>query len=129
MFGVLNSNAQTGSNETCGINRLAIANIIRIYQDSYTSGIKDPRYSYRRPVIIIGRLGKNENNLKYNYQRINEAKTYLWRTEGFPKELIITAQGERTDDKGSIEIYYAGVLEVTIFLKRNQYLNLTKCMY
>ncbi|MGI8556397.1 MAG: hypothetical protein ACR2LT_08600, partial [Pyrinomonadaceae bacterium] len=90
---------------------------------------KDSRYSYRRPVIIIGRLGKNESNSKYNRQRINETKTYLWRTEGFPKELIITAQGERTDDKGSVEIYYAGVLEVTIFLKRNQYLNLTRCMY
>ena len=130
LFGVLNSNGQTGgTNESCDGNRIAIFNIIRIYQDSFTSGIKDPRYSVQRPLIIIGRLGKNESNSKHNRQRMNETKSYFWRTEGFPKELIITAQGERTDDKGSVEIYYAGVLEMRITLKRNQYLNLTRCTY
>ena len=129
LFGVLNSNGQIGgTNESCDGNRVAISSIIRMYQDSFASSIKDPRYSYRRPVIIIGRLGKNESNSKYTRQRMNETKSYFWRKEGFPKELIITAQGAPTNDRGSVEIYYAGVLEMTITLKRNQYLNLTRCM-
>lgn len=125
LLGILNIQGQklgSGDNESCDINKITIYSLGKIRFDM----IGKPEKDYNMPFIIIARLGTNETSPRYNWQRLKETKEYLVNRVMIPNELVILSQGEKIKGKGRIDIYYDGVLQYTVFLKRNQYLNLVK---
>lgn len=117
-----------GSGETCGINRLMVEDVMRLYNDSFRPEPHDSGYTYEMPVIIIARLGAKEKSTIYNVQRLKEIKGYFFKA-GMPEGKIITAQGTRAKSKARVEVYFGGLLQFVIELKHKQNLQLLKCYY
>lgn len=126
-----NTFSQDVNGNDCDTNRVSIENIRRLYADSFDDKTKDPRYTYKTPVIIIARLGVKEKSAIYNHRRLREIKDYLVSPAiGIPENLIITAQAERVKKgEGLVEVYYGGILQILIKLKNKESLQLLKCYY
>lgn len=117
-----------GTNESCDLNQITIQNLAKSrYEiiDKYPKE-KYPDKDLFLPFIVIGKLGTNETNQRYNLQRLKETKTFLTQISSVPSELVILAQGEKVKGKGEIDIYFDGILQYSITLKHNQNLNLIK---
>jgi hypothetical protein len=61
-------------------------------------------------ILVIARLGKAENNLKYSQRRLQLIRERL--DLAIPTKQIVLAYAERTEGKGRVEIYVNGILEV-----------------
>lgn len=65
-------------------------------------------------VILIARLGKGESNNQLNRRRLYTVSKYL----NIPAKSIITAQGEKTDGLGVVEIYINGALAESLTVRK-----------
>lgn len=61
-------------------------------------------------VIAIARLGDGEQGQELNRRRLHNVRTYLTTFDGRPPETIITAEGERVNGYGRVELYVGGKL-------------------
>lgn len=81
-------------------------------------------------MIVIARLGDGERNREVNRRRLYNVRTYLteWDGRRNPKN-IITAEGERSNGYGRIELYVGGKLFYVLFVNRNADLIVGSCTY
>lgn len=56
-------------------------------------------------IIMIARLGTGEPSRNLSNRRLQSARLYLESTRGIEKQRIITAQGDRVQGLGRIEVY------------------------
>ncbi|HLL76708.1 MAG TPA: hypothetical protein VK421_15750 [Pyrinomonadaceae bacterium] len=70
-------------------------------------------------IIIIARLGRGESSRSLNRQRLEAQRSYLVKNRHFPKEKVVTAEGERVSDLGRIEFYVGGKSHTAFKVKRN----------
>jgi hypothetical protein len=78
-------------------------------------------------IILIGRIGRNEESLELNRRRLFNVKHYLDSRLGLEASRIITAQGERTKGYGRVEIYVNGALLETLVAATRKDLCVTCC--
>ncbi|HEX8368003.1 MAG TPA: hypothetical protein VF604_05635 [Pyrinomonadaceae bacterium] len=81
-------------------------------------------------VLIISHTGQNEKKY-FGERRLYNAKIFL--TKGFVSinrtpESIIIAQGERVSQKGYLDFFVDGILELRIFFDKNQDFFLGTCV-
>jgi hypothetical protein len=79
-------------------------------------------------LILIARLGNGENSRSLNQHRLHSARAYLTdylaaRSLGS----IVTAEGERVNGYGRIEIYVKGRLYSALAVKPNADLSVGSC--
>lgn len=71
-------------------------------------------------IVAVARLGTGERNSELNRRRLHNVKAYLtsfgWKR---PRETVVTAEGERVDGYGRIEIYVRGGHWATLAVRRN----------
>ncbi len=77
-------------------------------------------------LILIARLGKEEQNTFLNKRRLYAVKKYLI-TLGIQEEKIIIAQADKSDDVGKIEIYIEGQIVEAVFAKKNTDIPVGSC--
>ncbi len=77
-------------------------------------------------VIVIARLGNGEISHVYNRRRLLAARNYLSKY-GLLAHRVITAEGERVNEHGRIELYVAGKLRVVLLANRNKPLCVECC--
>lgn len=79
-------------------------------------------------IIMIARLGDDENRQDLNHRRLYNARTYLTEYLNLrASETIVTAEGTRLKGYGRIEIYIGGKLYHILALKRNADLIVGSC--
>lgn len=82
-------------------------------------------------IIVISHLGKDEKE-SYGQRRLYNAMTFL--TKGFNAEYnrtpesILVAEGKRVDEKGYLDFFTKGNLELRIFLGKNRDLRVPPCV-
>ncbi|MEJ7575953.1 MAG: hypothetical protein WKF74_02990 [Pyrinomonadaceae bacterium] len=81
-------------------------------------------------IIVIARLGDGESNRELNHRRLYNVRTYLteWDGRRNPKT-VITAEGERINGYGRIELYVGGKLFYVLLVRRNADLIVGSCTY
>lgn len=79
-------------------------------------------------IIAVAHLGTGERNPALNRRRLHNVKAYLtnfgWRR---PRETVVTAEGERVNGFGRVEIYVRGGHWATLAVRRNEDLILGLC--
>lgn len=79
-------------------------------------------------IIAVARLGTGERNPEINRRRLHNVKAYLtslgWKRR---PETVVTAEGERVNGYGRIEIYVRGGHWATLAVRRNQDLIVGLC--
>lgn len=81
-------------------------------------------------LIVIARLGDGEQNRELNRRRLHNVRTYLSEyVHARASETIITAEGERVNGYGRIELYVAGKLFHVLTIPRNGDLLVGSCYY
>jgi hypothetical protein len=70
-------------------------------------------------VLVIARLGNGETSRVHNRRRLLVAKNYLSKY-GLPAQKIITAEGQRVNGYGRVELYVSGKLQVVLLANRNK---------
>lgn len=75
-------------------------------------------------IIVIAHLGKGENRKNLNYRRLHNVKTFLteFLTDAAVRrkpKTVITAEGERVNGYGRIELYIKGKLYDVLKVKPN----------
>jgi hypothetical protein len=90
------------------------------------------QYSKRNEfILIVSHTGQNEKEY-FGERRLYNAKTFL--TKAFVPEYnrvpesIIIAQGERVSQKGYLDFFIGGILELRIFFPKNRDFFLGKCV-
>lgn len=78
-------------------------------------------------VIVIARLGNGERSRGLNRRRLYNIRTYLNENRGRALRTIITAEGERANDRGRLEIYVAGELVDVLGVERGEDLAVGGC--
>ncbi len=83
-------------------------------------------------IIVIARLGNNENRNRLNYRRLHNVRAYLTGYFTDPTvrrrmETIITAEGERVSGYGRIELYANGRLFWVLKVRHNSDLPVGNC--
>ncbi|HEX6731231.1 MAG TPA: hypothetical protein VF074_14500, partial [Pyrinomonadaceae bacterium] len=61
-------------------------------------------------VIMIARLGKGETKRELNRRRLHNARTFLIEFGQRAPQTIVTAEGERVNGYGRVELYAVGKL-------------------
>jgi hypothetical protein len=61
-------------------------------------------------VIMIARLGNGERRRELNRRRLHNARTFLTEFGQRAPQTIVTAEGERVDGYGRVELYIGGKL-------------------
>lgn len=79
-------------------------------------------------IIAVARLGTGERNPELNRRRLHNVKAYL-TTFGWKRlpETVVTAEGERLNGYGRIDIYVRGGHWATLAVRRNQDLIVGLC--
>ena len=79
-------------------------------------------------IIVIAHLGDGEHNRELSKHRLHSARSYLteYRAVRSPAT-IITAEGERVDGYGRIELYIGGKLHSSFAIRRNADLSVGSC--
>lgn len=81
-------------------------------------------------LIVIARLGEGEQNREINRRRLHNVRTYLSEyVHARAPETIITAEGERVNGYGRIELYVGGKLFHVLTIPRNEDLLVGSCYY
>lgn len=78
-------------------------------------------------IILIARLGDGEKSRKYNERRLEVVKAGITAFDRYPKEKVITAQGERVSGKGLVEVYLGGYLSAIFKAERNKNIESRNC--
>lgn len=79
-------------------------------------------------IIAVARLGTGERNPELNRRRLHNVKAYL-TSFGWKRRLntVVTAEGERVNGFGRIDIYVRGGLWASLAVRRNDDLILGLC--
>ena len=81
-------------------------------------------------LVVIARLGDGEQNRELNRRRLHNVRTYLSEyVHARAPETIITAEGERLNGYGRIELYVGGKLFHVLTIHRNGDLLVGSCYY
>ena len=81
-------------------------------------------------LIVIARLGDGEQNRGLNNRRLHNVRAYLSEyVHARAPETIITAEGERVNGYGRIELYVRGKLFHVLTIPRNGDLLVGSCYY
>jgi hypothetical protein len=80
-------------------------------------------------VIMIGRLGKGETKRDLNRRRLHNARTYLTEFGQRSPQTIVTAEGERVDGHGRVELYVGGKLFHVLMTNPNDDLAVGDCSF
>jgi len=80
-------------------------------------------------VIVIARLGDGEHRQDLNRRRLHNVRTYLVEFGHRSPETIITAEGERVNGYGRIELYVAGKLFYVLMIRPNADFAVGSCSY
>jgi hypothetical protein len=76
--------------------------------------------------IAIAKLGIGEQSRELNRRRLYSVRTYL-TAMGLPSQRLITAEGERVQGHGRIEVYIGGELVEVLSVKRCKDLPVGMC--
>jgi len=79
-------------------------------------------------VIVIARLGRNERS-ELSRRRLHNVKTYLEQFAGRRTQTIITAEGDRVNGYGLVELYVKGQHFYTLKVRSNSDLIVGQCSY
>jgi len=71
-------------------------------------------------IIIISHLGTKESSRSLNLRRLHSLAAYLQKTRAIDADRIVTAEGERVQGLGRVEIYLKGKLFTVFTVKRNR---------
>jgi hypothetical protein len=71
-------------------------------------------------IIAIGRLGRGESSRELVRRRLRNLQEFIYFTRGISKERVVTAEGNRVDGLGQVEVYIKGKLFIVFRLKRNR---------
>jgi hypothetical protein len=71
-------------------------------------------------IIVIGHLGRGELSRKLVSRRLRNLKDFMYFTRGVSKERTVTAEGERVEGLGQIDVYISGQLFMVFRLSRNR---------
>lgn len=71
------------------------------------------------PVIVIARLGDDEQRRDLNRRRLHNVRMYLTEFASLDPQTIITAEGERVRGYGRVELYVGGRLFYTLMIRPN----------
>jgi len=79
-------------------------------------------------IIAVARLGTGERNPALNRRRLHNVKAYL-TSFGWKRRLdtVVTAEGERVNGFGRIDVYVRGGLWATLAVRRNDDLIVGLC--
>jgi hypothetical protein len=80
-------------------------------------------------IIMIARLGNGERRRELNQRRLHNAQIFLVEFGNRASNTIITAEGERINGYGRIELYIAGKLFHIIAVRRNADLLVGACSF
>ena len=80
-------------------------------------------------VIAIARLGDGEQRQDLNRRRLHNVRTYLVEFDSRSPETIITAEGERVNGYGRIELYVSGKLFYVLMIRPNADFAVGSCSY
>lgn len=78
-------------------------------------------------IIVIARLGKNEQSRRFNNRRLHNVKVYLEEFLGRLPKTTILAEGGRTDGKPRLELYVKGKLLDTLELEIGEDVSVGSC--
>ncbi len=101
--------------QSCEINRL--------YVDDAGERVRKAKDSY---IIAIGHLGNGERSSRLNRRRLAAVRRFL---EQVVSVKAITAEGERVEGYGIVELYVGGQLLYTLPLPRNGRISLGSCEF
>lgn len=80
-------------------------------------------------VIMIARLGNGERRRELNHRRLHNARTFLIEFGQRVPQTIITAEGERVDGYGRVELYLGGKLFHVLMTNPNDDLAVGACSF
>ena len=80
-------------------------------------------------IIVIARLGDNEQRQDLNRRRLHNVRTYLVEFDHRSPQTIITAEGDRANGYGRIELYVAGKLFYVLMIRPNADFPVGSCSY
>jgi hypothetical protein len=80
-------------------------------------------------VIMIARLGKGETKRDLNRRRLNNARTFLIEFGQRAPQTIVTAEGERVNGYGRVELYAGGKLFHVLMINPNDDLAVGACSF
>ena len=71
-------------------------------------------------VIVIGRLGRGESSRELVRSRLRNLGEFVYFTRGISKERVVTAEGDRVNGLGQVDVYKNGKLFIVFRMKRNR---------
>jgi hypothetical protein len=80
-------------------------------------------------VIAIARLGDSEQRQDLSRRRLHNVRTYLVEFGHRSPETIITAEGERVNGYGRVELYVGGKLFYVLMVRPNADFSVGSCSY
>ena len=80
-------------------------------------------------VIMIARLGTGETRKELNNRRLHNARTFLIEFGQRVPQTIVTAEGNRVDGYGRVELYVGGKLFHVLMMRLNDDLAVGACSF
>jgi hypothetical protein len=80
-------------------------------------------------VIMIARLGKGEVSRDLGRRRLHNARTFLTEFGNRHPQMIVTAEGDRVDGYGRVELYASGKLFHVLLMSPNADLPVGACSF
>jgi hypothetical protein len=80
-------------------------------------------------VIMIARLGTGETRRELNSRRLHNARTFLTEFGQRAPQTIVTAEGDRVDGYGRLELYVAGKLFHVLLIRADDDLAVGACSF
>lgn len=80
-------------------------------------------------VIMIARLGNGERRRELNRRRLHNARTFLTEFGHRNPQTIVTAEGDRVDGYGRVELYAGGKLFDVLMTNPNNDLAVGACSF
>ena len=80
-------------------------------------------------VIMIARLGNGERRRELNHRRLHNARTFLIEFGQRAPQTIVTAEGERVNGYGRVELYAGGKLFHVLMTNSNDDLAVGACSF
>lgn len=71
-------------------------------------------------IIAIGHLGRGELSREIVRRRVRNLQEFMYFTRGVLKERTVTAEGERVQGLGQVDVYINGKLFMVFRMKRNR---------
>src|SRR5882724_11434814 len=71
-------------------------------------------------IIVIGRLGRGESSRELVRRRLRNLQEFIYFTRGISKERVVTAEGNRVNGLGQVDVYLNGKLFIVFRMKRGK---------